>query len=206
MSPVSARTHLRAPFILLSALFALVASTFAVAGNRTAIDSQALSDPPTTSKGSGQSYGLPNTVKLSGNLTVAVPFTGETTPPPILMNFVISIGGKFYNTLFINENGVVSFGETDSGGNLLYGGGLPSGSFPGGDLSTLSTHFSDPTTPWIAAAYADLKTNNGEPDGSGTASGVMYETGTADPLGGTDDPLGHVPPDPGFKSWRPGRV
>jgi len=176
------------------AVLALGLSSLALAGGHGFIDQQGLATPATTSLGSGQSFGNQNTVALSGNLTVAVPLQNETTPPPVLVGFSINIGGKPYNTLFINENGVVSFGETDGGGTLQYGGGLPSGSFPGGDLSTLSTHFADPTTPWIAAAYADLKTNNGTPDGSGIASGVMYQTGVADPLGGTDDPAGHTPP------------
>jgi hypothetical protein len=176
-------SNLRRAATLLFAPLLLLASSLASAGNRTVIDSTCTFTPPQTSVGSGQCFGNPVPVVLTNDLTT-----------PVDMGFSISIGGKLYNTAFINENGVVSFGEVTSG-TLQYGGGLTSGAaFPGGDLTALGTHFADATTPWIAAAYLDLKTTGGTPDGSGLASGVMYQTGVADPQGGTDDPAGHTPP------------
>src|SRR5262249_40549922 len=133
--------------------------------------------------GSGQCFGDPVPLVLTNDVTT-----------PVDMGFSISIGGKLYNTAFINENGVVSFGQVTSG-TLQYGGGLTSGAaFPRGDLTPPATHFSDAPPPWTPAAYPDHKTTGGTPDGSGLASGVMYQTGFADPQGGTDDPAGHTPP------------
>jgi Thrombospondin type 3 repeat len=130
-------------------------------------------DPPIPSTGSGQCFGDP----------VPVVLTNDQTSAAINLGFSITIAGKSYSQVFINENGLVSFGQ-----------GLPSGAFPGGTLANLGTHFANPATPFIAAAYLDLKTTGGTPDGGGLASGVMYETGVADPKGGTDDPAGHAPP------------
>jgi hypothetical protein len=163
----------RAALASLVPLF-LAAAPLAYAGH-TAIDStcDGSFDPPIPSTGSGQCFNDPTGVVLSNDQTSA----------PVPMGFSITIAGTSYNQIFINENGVVSFGQ-----------GLPSGSFPGGTLATLGTHFANQATPFIAAAYLDLKTTGGTPDGSGLASGVMYETGVADPQGGTDDPAGHQPP------------
>lgn len=159
-------------FALLPVLVAL--AQLAHAGGRTAIDSTCTFTPPQASTGSGQCFGNPVTVNLQNDATASVP-----------MGFSITIAGKSYNSVFVNENGFVSFGQ-----------GLPTASFPGGTLTSLGTHFTDQTTPFIAAAYLDLKTTGGTPDGSGLKSGVMYMTGVADPLGGTDDPAKHTPGDP----------
>jgi hypothetical protein len=152
----------------------LAAGPVAYAGH-TAIDStcDGSFDPAQPSTGSGQCFGDPVPIVLTNDLTSA----------PINLGFSITIAGVSYSQVFVNENGLVSFGQ-----------GLPSGAFPGGTLAGLGTHFANSGTPFIAAAYLDLKTSGGTPDGGGLASGVMYETGVADPQGGTDDPAGHAPP------------
>jgi hypothetical protein len=142
----------------------------------TAIDSNCDGSfsPPTPSPGSGQCFNDPVPVVLHGDLT----------SPAIAMGFSITIAGKSYNQVFINENGVVSFGQ-----------GLPSGSFPGGTLATLGTHFTVATTPFIAPAYLNLNTPAAPitVDPVGGTAYVMYQTGVADPRGGEGDPAGNVP-------------
>jgi len=143
----------------------------------TAIDSTcdgSFGTPGPPSGDSGQCFNDPVPVVLNGDQTSAA----------IPMGFSITIAGKSYNEIFINENGVVSFGQ-----------GLPSGSFPGGTLATLGTHFTDPTTPFIAPAYLNLNTPPAPitVDPSGGTAFVMYQTGVADPRGGDEDPAGNVP-------------
>jgi hypothetical protein len=154
----------------------LAVAPLAHAGH-TAIDSNcdgSFGTPGPPSLGSGQCFNDP----------VPVVLTGDQTSPAIPMGFSITIAGKSYNQLFINENGVVSFGQ-----------GLPSGSFPGGTLANLGTQFTDPTTPFAAAAYLNLNTPAAPVtvDPVGGTAYVMYQTGVADPLGGKEDPAGNIP-------------
>jgi hypothetical protein len=153
-------------------LFSLSAPSHAGStGRRVAIDANA-GFGGNTSPGSGQWFFDPVPVTLGGDLTSA----------PIDMGFTIRIAGKPYDHIYIHENGVVSFGD-----------GLPSGAFPGGTLQDLGSHFTVPNTPFIAPAYIDLVASGGTPFGDGGTSGIQYQLGKADPLGGTDDPNGHVP-------------
>jgi Thrombospondin type 3 repeat len=156
--------------------FLLVAPA-ALAGH-TAIDSNcdgSFGTPGPPSPGSGQCFNDP----------VPVVLNGDQTSPAIPMGFSITIAGTSYNQLFINENGVISFGQ-----------GLPSGSFPGGTLANLGSQFTDPATPFIAGAYLNLNTPAAPVtvDPVGGTAYVMYQTGVADPRGGEGDPGGNVPP------------
>jgi hypothetical protein len=157
----------------------LVVAPAAFAGH-TAIDSNcdgSFGTPGPPSPGSGQCFNDP----------VPVVLNGDQTSPAIPMGFSITIAGTSYNQIFINENGVISFGQ-----------GLPSGSFPGGTLADLGTHFPSPPTftPFIAGAYLNLNTPVAPVtvDPVGGTAYVMYQTGVADPLGGEEDPRGNVPP------------
>jgi hypothetical protein len=181
MHPISLRGRVATQ--LLAPMFLMLAS-LAHAGGKTFIDQNCSpGGTQNVSPSSGQCSGAPTPLVLTNDLTAQV-----------TMPFSISVGGKLYNTAFVNENGVVSFGQVTSG-TLQYGGGLTSGAaFPGGDVAALGTHFSDASTPWIAAAYFDLKTAGGTPDGGGTTNGVMYQTGVCDPQGGQEDATGHNPP------------
>src|SRR5580693_1903480 len=161
----------RAALILLAPVF-LAAGPLAYAGH-TAIDStcDGSFDPAQPSTGSGQCFGDPVPIVLTNDLTSA----------PINLGFSITIAGTSYSQVFVNENGVVSFGQ-----------GLPSGAFPGGTLATLGTHFTVATTPFIAPAYLNLNTPAAPitVDPVGGTAYVMYQTGVADPRGGEGDPAG----------------
>ena len=130
---------------------------------------------PNASVGSGQYFSSPNSHVL--------PLSGDGTSLSIALGFNVSIGGTMYSSIFVNENGIVTFGS-----------GLASGSFsPAANFAALDAQIA---TPFIAASYANLQTVNGLgvfDFGGGTARGVLYQTGVADPLGGTGDPNGHVP-------------
>src|ERR1700747_2943055 len=94
----------RAATLLFAPLFLALAS-LALAGGRTFIDSNcSTGGTQNVSPSSGQCSGPPNGLVLTNDLTAQV-----------TMPFSISIGGKLYNTAFINENGVVSFGQVTSG-------------------------------------------------------------------------------------------
>jgi hypothetical protein len=161
---------------------AALASVFLAAGplayaGHTAIDSNcdgSFGTPGPPSPGSGQCFNDPVPVVLNGDQTSA----------PIPMLFSVTIAGNSYNQIFINENGVVSFGQ-----------GLPSG-FAGGTLADLGSLFSNSATPFIAAAYLNLNTPAAPVtvDPVGGTAYVMYQTGVADPRGGEGDPGANVPP------------
>lgn len=127
------------------------------------------------SPGSGQYFSAANSHVLA--------LAGDGTSGPISLGFNVTIAGITYSSIFVNENGIVSFGA-----------GLPSGSFSAAaDFAALESQIA---APFIAASYANLQTVNGASVfdfGSGTARAVLYQTGLADPLGGTGDPNGHVP-------------
>jgi hypothetical protein len=174
---MTARTFDFAAIARIAALAAIVTlggGGAARAGGRTAVDSNAQFGG-NTSPASGQWFFNP----------VPVTLTDNAQSGPIDMGFSITIAGNSYSAVYISENGFVSFGEE-----------LPAGSFPatGESLATLATRFSSTSVPFISPSYLNLTTSGGTPFGGGLESGVQYQKGLADPLGGNADPAGHVPP------------
>ncbi len=114
----------------------------------------------TTSCADGSSLAASCMVNLAGNQSSTA----------INLGFNIQIGSNTFSSLFINENGAVSFG-----------GALPSGSFT--SVSSLSGLISGPVTGVIAPLYTDLTTNtivSGPADPGQESGSVFYGRGAVD--------------------------
>jgi hypothetical protein len=98
---------------------------------------------------------------------------GDLSSPAINLGFNITVGTQTYGSLFINENGSVSFGAGISGAFASTT-----------DLATLVT---GPVTGVIAPFYADLASNatavSGPTDTSNIQGSILYARGTADIVG-----------------------
>ena len=143
------------------------------ATGRTAIDFTA------TDTGSpsaiGQFFTEPNDPTTTGNCASGIGpascvlhLSGDQTTDAINLGFNVAIGGTSYSSLFINENGIVTFGTPITSGSAWT---------PELDLAALTALVPQP---YIAASYADLDTT-----GTNTTffdlsdSAVMYQRGQA---------------------------
>lgn len=115
----------------------------------------------------------------------ALALNGDLSSVAVNIGFTVKIGSDSYTTLYVNENGIVTFGKA-----------LPSGFSPAANFAALQTIATNAGVGerFIAPFYADLNTpNTAAPNEVLGFGGVAYGRGTADPSGPPFDLLQRVP-------------